>query len=62
MLLGDTNIFRLMTRSLQFEGDKLTKLAKDDKKAKNYKYLQQSWVVELITVLAKDYDPNTFIN
>lgn len=62
MLLGDTNIFRLMTRSRQFEGDKLTKLAKDDKKAKNYKYLQQSWAVELITVLAKDYDPNTFIN
>ena len=43
MLLGDMNIYRLMTHAQQVEGDKLREQAKENKKAGNgnYDYSQQ---------------------
>ena len=42
MLLGDTNISRLMTHALQVEGDKLREHAKKNNKSStgNYDYFQ----------------------
>ena len=43
MLLGDINIYRIMTHAQQVEGDKLREQAKENKKAGNgnYDYSQQ---------------------
>ena len=42
MLLGDMNIYRLMTHAQQVEGDKLMKQSKENKKPRNgnYEYCQ----------------------
>ena len=43
MLLGDMNIYRLMTHAHQVEGDNLREQSKENKKARtgNYDYSQQ---------------------